>query len=1817
MVSNSKRYGGAAGSIRIVSIVVSVLMVVSSVTQPMVYAGVQGEVLESALSPLQADAGIVVDLSAVSKNYDVIVSGEMQSVRDVFAQALHETDPERQKALYQSQQERVNRIVARLTDLVAAGVKVDSPILNLYYLAKVMLKPVKASEFLFINGQTRCPTQVLVLDEEKYGVLTFKRGPYKRLFADKWSVSVNAKGTEPRVLADAISRELGIAVDADRIEIQEKVYTDQMIAYDFYALTAQEETTLQAEAQKMAAIYSNPVTGIAVEYDARKRAVIVYSLSDNVAQEQVKAVADKLTEATRIPYIYPVLEKNESRLAVYVLTKEEREQLLDIKDNARDVKRMLQKKIESGDNVSEEELKVWDSDEIHFRSVRDILQDYDIDPCGFALDLFMPYLEDRELWKRLQGKDHDRYIIPVNSKWLDDQSLAGGKGGNMKRLQELEDRLNRMEGVCLRVPKTAAVSIASFDELVLGNKAIVSLIEKLDMAQDSAEKKSIAAKIRKAIVDITLPEEFMRQVQEVFQGLGGSIAVRSSANVEDIKDFSASGLGDSFLHVTTLDETYIKIKEVWASLFSDGFIKQREKRGIKNDGVKMAVVLQEFVDAESAGVLNSYDVSSFRSVYKVVSNWGLGETIVQGEGQHDSWAVGINAHDVYDVLEENVARKTKFLVSNTGHPVELDLSKDVRELNDEERAFERKKDEKSLTREDVLYIAQVAKEVHRLYRTEDWAAHIDLEFAKSKDGQIYVVQTRPLNVNSYNNKRLDSCEVLGAEISDAKKDGDENKSVVAKKQSVEKKGTQKVLLTVVDDARVPAGVPTFELSKGVTAQFGTVTAKLLVTEEIPTVDAAQGVIVVTANTNNQWNGVFSSFKGVITQQGKEVAHATNNARENNIPCVVGVPGAMDMLKDYNGAEVTFDAFYRKIYIGRMPVKEIEIETDFWVNDFESLETLGANFQPHELHQNFSQLMKVWNKVFLQFYDGNFRRRSATYEPFQIDFYYLAWDRLTEYLNEKYKDRRPFELKTQKRIIRDGGLLNQVVSDDQATIYHFIKGLSNLCVDDLWELYEERFAGLERFSSYFADLESVSPENIDEVMERLTEGFMWMHFAYWLAAVSYELFVKRQTVYISDQFQAEAQKAAVAQLTEERYFRNLSRERDAEICAITEIIREDAGLRSVQNARNAHEFALMIEDFQPQLHQRIKMLANMYKNTTEDIRVLDETAQCYAAIYEEFNSLNFNEELVLLVLRNVLRQELITKDIKISDITLKDETFACLLRAYARHMAVSERLKGSEGNDLRRRLFLLNNLSLMDIAPFLDQAFQKLLDLDAGNVDEEDKYYALLENYPQLVKVLQLDKVERVLREDGHHIAIRAQRPLAKALFRAAEENSFFDNAEDILGYSVAEVSEIIKKGNPSYIKQSKIWRQKAQQADHSFCRAWERKGSKNNNAKETMALLMPAYFKYLSGMNEAIEIIKKMIDKTDPDAENLRQWYESEIVRLRGRMADAKLSLDKLLMSNGNQLYHQRRAMEDLQRSSEKLEQLLKDGSAGAAFEEFLHSVEKNRQHSGRELLNYFPIGNNPAIVDLIGGLEDKVKATLNAAGAAVSPNVFVAASDAVISLAIYERNRAEDGLRIDVNRVKEMVKENAGDMWPFVVKLIGPRLMPDGYVILEYEMLSPEIQALREDIETDLDDIGTEVVEKAAGMKVENEKKARVSKLTEKEIAAIKEKALSEARAEFAGFDSFIPDIYHSTLVVLKDCSIAPEELQRLDTQFQKIRDDIAFQQPQIFLVDSIGLGEVNVATREFVWKEETSLLPERSFYFPVASYDEDLARGIFYQAA
>jgi pyruvate,water dikinase len=306
---------------------------------------------------------------------------------------------------------------------------------------------------------------------------------------------------------------------------------------------------------------------------------------------------------------------------------------------------------------------------------------------------------------------------------LEDRPHVGGKGGSLGELQRAG----------IAVPPGFVITTGAFERFIaaLERKApLRSRIESLGGADLSATA-ARCDEIRARIEAEALPAEVLDELTSAYSALGGGqspVAVRSSATTEDAVDASFAGLQDTYLWVTDLNQTVQRVRSCWASLYSVESVTYRRRRGLSEEAVAMAVVVQKMVDARTAGVMFTRSpITGDRSVVTVEGSWGLGSAVVGGEVTPDRWVLAKITGDIsVRTLSEKLIQHVPAPAGGTTSVAVADELRRTACLSDAE----------------LQELRTIARKVERHYGRPQ-----DIEWAVDRrTNQILLLQSRPETV---------------------------------------------------------------------------------------------------------------------------------------------------------------------------------------------------------------------------------------------------------------------------------------------------------------------------------------------------------------------------------------------------------------------------------------------------------------------------------------------------------------------------------------------------------------------------------------------------------------------------------------------------------------------------------------------------------------------------------------------------------------------------------------------------------------------------------------------------------------------------------------------------------------------------------------------------------------------------------------------------------------------------------------------------------------------------------------------------------------
>ncbi len=447
----------------------------------------------------------------------------------------------------------------------------------------------------------------------------------------------------------------------------------------------------------------------------------------------------------------------------------------------------------------------------------------------------------------------------------DNVGLVGGKGANLGEMIQAHFPIPygfivtshayfyfiERAGIAKNIKKI--LSVLNFDnqgELRETSRHIKNLITESEIPKD------LAKEIVEHYSRLSSKEENYLKGSKVKRALFKQplVAVRSSATVEDLPTASFAGQQETYLNVRGDHLLLLKVKECWASLFTERAIYYRHEQGFDDKKIGLAAVVQRMVQSDRSGVAFSIDpVTNDKTKIVVEAILGLGEYIVQGKVTPDHYEIDKNS---FVLVQKSIKYQNEKYMKKETSNVSVKLSKKTGS-------------EQKITDEQIIQIAILVKDIEKHYFFPQ-----DIEWAIEED-RVFIVQSRPITTIKNNEAK---------KAKDGKTDGHNFQT----------------------DKPILIGAPA---SPGI----GTGVVKIIYSpSEISKIN--KGDILVAPQTNPDYVPAMKRAAAIVTEKGGRTSHAAIVSRELGIPAVVGAEGATKVLK--SGEVVTVDGSTGEIYKGK-------------------------------------------------------------------------------------------------------------------------------------------------------------------------------------------------------------------------------------------------------------------------------------------------------------------------------------------------------------------------------------------------------------------------------------------------------------------------------------------------------------------------------------------------------------------------------------------------------------------------------------------------------------------------------------------------------------------------------------------------------------------------------------------------------------------------------------------------------------------------------------------------------------------------------------
>ena len=459
-------------------------------------------------------------------------------------------------------------------------------------------------------------------------------------------------------------------------------------------------------------------------------------------------------------------------------------------------------------------------------------------------------------------KKEEQFLLWFEQLERKDVDIVGGKSSSLGEMTAKTD---------VPVPYGFATTAYAYRYFIKESgleEKMRSILSELTDVENSALLRDVSARLRDAIMAEKMPQDLQDAIGAAYVELGKRVgeenpyvAVRSSATAEDLPDASFAGQQDTYLNVQGAETIIAKVKECYASCFTDRAVYYREKQGFDHIEVALSAVVQMMVFSKTSGVMFTVNVATGDDNNILIeAAFGLGEYVVQGTVTPDNYTISKHDHKIIDrcVNEQDIMLVRK----KGGDCEEVQVPEELRKVQ-------------TLTDEQILELADYAKKIEKHY-----GCYMDMEWGvDERTNKIWILQARPETVWSRRNKEG------GAKVQESKS------------------------MTTTDHKVIVKGLP---------ASPGKVSGRVHVILEPSRIDEfKEGEILVTEMTAPDWVPAMKKAKAIVTDSGGMTCHASIVSRELGIPCIVGTKsrGEAATVTIPDGIDVTIDATHGVVYEG--------------------------------------------------------------------------------------------------------------------------------------------------------------------------------------------------------------------------------------------------------------------------------------------------------------------------------------------------------------------------------------------------------------------------------------------------------------------------------------------------------------------------------------------------------------------------------------------------------------------------------------------------------------------------------------------------------------------------------------------------------------------------------------------------------------------------------------------------------------------------------------------------------------------------------------
>jgi len=180
-----------------------------------------------------------------------------------------------------------------------------------------------------------------------------------------------------------------------------------------------------------------------------------------------------------------------------------------------------------------------------------------------------------------------------------------------------------------------------------------------------------------------LPENLSKEIEDVIkrENIRYPLIARSSATIEDSISHSFAGQFISIYPIYNLNELLKSIIKIYESTKTERVKRYMELMRIKNP-IKMAVLVQEFIDTDYGGVAFSRNIYENKDEIIIEISKGLTANVVSGKAESNIYFISRGSLEISKVIErfnldtlllKEIARQVLDLENIFGYPIDVEF----------------------------------------------------------------------------------------------------------------------------------------------------------------------------------------------------------------------------------------------------------------------------------------------------------------------------------------------------------------------------------------------------------------------------------------------------------------------------------------------------------------------------------------------------------------------------------------------------------------------------------------------------------------------------------------------------------------------------------------------------------------------------------------------------------------------------------------------------------------------------------------------------------------------------------------------------------------------------------------------------------------------------------------------------------------------------------------------------------------------------------------------------------------------------------------